>query len=180
MNTDTFLQLRQKIIDAGYGDEIVWAESLKPCDNADDFFQEYMWVVLSSGMKNQIARLIETRIYEAWEQGKPTASAFNHKGKVKAIDYVKQHRDELFKSWQTSTDKLSTLKALPFIGDITKYHLAKNLGADVVKPDRHLVRIAESYNTTPLELCRKLSNETGYRLCTVDLIVWRAANLGFV
>lgn len=43
-----------------------------------------------------------------------------------------------------------------------------------------LIRICKGFNVTPFELCRRLSDETGYRIATVDTIIWRAANLGFV
>lgn len=180
MNKALFLELRQIIIDEGYGEEIVWQESLPPCVTASNFFAEYMWVVISAGMKNQIARIIKDRIDKAWAEGEPTSSAFNHKGKVKAIDYAREHQHEYYEGWRDSKDKLGYLRTLPYIGDITKYHLAKNLGFDIAKPDRHLVRIAESYNITPQALCERLSKETGYRISTVDLIIWRAANLGMI
>ena len=180
MNVSKLLELRTKVIMAGYQEELEWQESLKPCDNADDFFGEYMWVVISSGMKNQIARLIETRIHDAWDAGKPTSSSFGHKGKVKAIEYVLVNRERIFQEFQSSDEPVEYLATLPWIGDITKWHLAKNLGVDTAKPDRHLARIARDYNTTPFELCKRLSVETGYRVSTVDLIIWRAANLGFI
>lgn len=180
MKINQFNALRQRIIDAGYGEEITWSESIKPCDNADDFFGEYMWVVLSSGIKNQIARLIQQRIYNAWKLGKQTITAFRHQGKVNAIDYVKRNKDLIFELYQTSNDKIRYLKDLPHIGDITKYHLAKNLGFDIAKPDRHLQRISAKYGLDTLSLCKKLATETGYRVATVDLIIWRAANLGYI
>lgn len=174
------MELRAKIIDAGYGDEIVWAEGIEPCDNVGLFFGEYVWVVLSSGIKSQIARVIETRVWAAIRDGKPLSMAFGHKGKVKAIEYVMGKKEVLFAEYQASTDKVEWLKGLPFIGEITKWHLAKNLGYDVAKPDRHLVRIANRFNTDCFTLCRKLAKETGYRIATIDLIIWRAANLGFI
>ena len=180
MEKKQLAELRSKVIDAGYGDEIIWSESLKPCDNADLFFGEYMWVVLSSGIKNQIARIIQERIYQAWASGLPTSAGFGHKGKVKAIENVMAIKELLFVEYQASANKMGWLGGLPFIGDITKWHLAKNLGADVAKPDRHLVRIARRFNTDCFTLCRKLAKETGYRIATIDLIIWRAANLGFV
>ena len=180
MNKERFMELRQKVIDAGYGEEITWQEALKPCDNVAEFFGQYMWVVLSAGMKNQIARLIETRIHNAWDNGQPTSSAFGHKGKVAAINHVLTNRERIFAEYQASSDKVEYLVTLPWIGDITKWHLAKNLGFDTAKPDRHLVRIAEGLKTSPLELCKQLADTTGYRIATVDLIIWRAANLGFV
>ena len=178
MNKTVFLNLRQEVINAGYGDEIVWQEGLTPTNREGIFFREYMWVVLSSGMKNQIARLIEERIYQAWAEGKSTSSAFRHKGKVAAIEKVRGNKARYFFDYLQAGNKLDYLETLPYIGQITKYHLAKNLGEDVVKPDRHLVRIAEQYGTTPLKLCQNLAKEVGYRLVTVDLIIWRAANLG--
>ncbi len=180
MNKERFMELRKKVIDAGYGDEIAWQESLKPCENATEFFGQYMWVVLSAGMKNQIARIIESRIHQAWDNGLPTSSGFGHKGKVRAIDHVLLNRERIFLEYQNSSNKVEYLVTLPWIGDITKWHLAKNLGLDSAKPDRHLVRIAEGLKTSPLELCKRLAVATGYRIATVDLIIWRAANLGFV
>lgn len=72
------------------------------------------------------------------------------------------------------------LQTLPWICPITKYHLTKNLGLDVCKPGRHLVRIAGDYDMTPEELCEKLSKEAGDRVAMVDNGIWRAANLGFI
>lgn len=126
-------------------------------------------------MKNE--RLYFTK---ARNNNQPINTVFHHKGKVKAIEYIIANGERLFEEYIESKDKLEYLKTLPFIGEITKYHLAKNLGENVVKPDRHLVRIANNYNTTPYELCEKLSKETSYRIATIDLIIWRAANLGLI
>lgn len=180
MHKDQYEKLKQKIITAGYSEEIAWAASLKPCDNANLFALEAIWVILNSGMKNQIARIIEQRIYHALANNQPINSAFGHKGKVKAIEYILDNKLELFAAFQDAEDKLKFLKSLPYIGNITKYHLAKNLGIDVVKPDRHLTRIAEKENKTPDELCKEILDLTGDTLATVDTVIWRAANLGMI
>lgn len=180
METKLFWELRDKIYRAGYGEEIAWQESVTEPDCADEFLWQYIWVVISSGMKNQIARIIEQRIVEAYNNGIPIDTIYHHNCKVKAIEYMIKNHDEIFDAYLVSSDRLEFLHSLPYIGNITKWHLAKNLGEDVVKPDRHLTRIAESYNTTPIELCKKLAKETGYRIGTVDLILWRAGNLGFI
>lgn len=175
------MALKKRLEAEGYADEIKWAENLKWCENADDFFSEYMWVVLSSGMKNQIARIIQGRILKAWDEGKHTSSAFGHKGKVKAIDEVSNHRVFYFLQWKQAEDKLEYLATLPWIGNITKFHLAKNLGMDIAKPDRHLVRIAKLYGEgSCFQLCRTISSITRLRVATVDLIIWRASNLGIL
>lgn len=180
MNTETFLKLREQVIKAGYGEEITWQESVYPPFDSKEFFGEYMWVVLSSGMKNQVARIIENRISIAWRDGLPTSSAFKHEGKVKAIDYVRANQERIFAEYEAAVDKVEYLATLPWIGNITKWHLAKNIGHDCVKPDRHLARIAAAEKTTPYALCKAIADETGYRIATVDLIIWRAANLGLV
>lgn len=176
----TFFELREAIVRLGYGAEIVWQESVKEPDSSDEFMWQYIWVVISSGMKNQIARKIEQRIAEAYNNHQPIEGAFKHKGKVKAIEFMVKNHEQVFDQYLESKDRLSFLQTLPYIGEITKYHLAKNLGEDVVKPDRHLVRIAQNYGTTPLELCQELARKIGYRIGTIDLILWRAANLGFI
>ena len=51
---------------------------------------------------------------------------------------------------------------------------------DVAKPDRHLVRISEVSGETAEALCQRLSDASGDRVATVDLVIWRAANLGVV
>ena len=77
--------------------------------------------------------------------------------------------------------RLEFLERLPWIGPITKFHLARNLGMDVCKPDRHLLRIAKAHHgTTPAALCGRLSRLSGDRIGVVDVVLWRAANLRLV
>lgn len=179
MKLTEFYNLKQKVVNVGYGGEIAWQESAS-CDCADEFLWNYIWVVISSGIKNQVARVIEQRIVEAYNTGTPIENAFGHKGKVKAIKEMIAKHEDIYEDYLESPDKVGFLESLPYIGKITKYHLAKNLGEDVVKPDRHLVRIAKRYDMSPLELCEKLSQETGLRVATIDIILWRGANLGLI
>ena len=180
MTPEQYFNLKQKVIDAGYEYDVTWAETVGECKNADDFACEYAYVVCNSGMKAQIARAIFDKVWKALNEGRSSNTVFGHKGKTAAMDWVFDHRDTLFVDYLASNDKLDFLRELPWIGDITKYHLAKNFGVDCCKPDRHLVRIAQQYETTPEELCRRLSEQTGNRIGVVDLVIWRAANLRFV
>lgn len=179
MIKDKYLKLRQKVKDAGYGDEIAWAENIK-CRHSADFFAEYVWVVISSGMKNQIAQKIYMKVMAAIIDRVPINTVFRHWAKVRAINHVLAHQRELYFEYLMANDKLAWLETLPHIGSITKYHLAKNLGLDVCKPDRHLVRIATGYGLTPQKLCQRLARETGSRVAVIDQVLWRAANLGFI
>jgi len=180
MKTDEYVDIKQTVIEMGYGHEIKWAEDLQECNAPYTFWLEYTWVVVNSGMKNQIARTIFERILKAHETGRDIAEVFGHKGKVHAIKEACVSRERLFDQYRVSQDKLTFLGKLPWIGPITKYHLAKNLGMDIAKPDRHLIRLAEYYGTTVQGLCESLSQATGDRIAIVDLVLWRACNLGII
>lgn len=180
MTKEQFMGIYEALMSAGYEKEIDWSENLSSCQSGEQFLKEYTWVVLNSGMKNQVARKIYERINRALSEGISISTVFNHKGKLKAIIDMNRDYNEVFKKYLKAKDKLKFLESLPYIGKITKYHLAKNLGMDICKPDRHLVRIASQYCTTPLELCKKLSKATGLRISTVDVVIWRAANLRII
>lgn len=177
MKLEDYLKLHDRVIAAGYLDEVDWAKSIKPCDDADDFAGEYVWVVIHSGLNHDVARKIEARVWEAIQNGTPVSNAFRHNKKTLAIEYLILNRRQVFCQYQKAEDKLVFLESLPHIGPVTKYHLGKNLGLDCVKPDRHLVRIANRYDTTPGELCARLADESGHTKATVDQVLWRAATL---
>ena len=180
MTPEQYFDLKERVIEAGYEYDVTWAETVGECKNANDFACEYVYVVCNSGMKAQIARVIFDRVWKALNEGWSSSAVFGHKGKTKAIDWVFDNRDTLFAAYLAANDKLDFLRELPWIGDTTKYHLAKNFGVDCCKPDRHLVRIAKLSGETPAELCERLATETGNRIGVVDLVIWRAANLRFI
>ena len=71
-------------------------------------------------------------------------------------------------------DKLEMLKKLPGIGDITKYHLAKDIGLiDTAKPDIWLRRCAEECSTDVCTLVSFLSEEYHKTKYEVDMILFR-------
>lgn len=181
MELETYQQVKQSIIDKGFEEDIHWAEHIKPPEDAWHFAREYVFVVCNSGMKFQIAVKIFERVMEALTQRRSVATVFGHKGKAAAITKVWRNRQNYFDTFKvqpTVLDKLAYLRSLPWIGDITKYHLAKNLGVDCAKPDRHLVRIAERYGTETHALCAHLARLSGDRVATVDVVLWRAAAIG--
>jgi ribonucleotide reductase beta subunit family protein with ferritin-like domain len=180
MSPDKYLDIKQEIINRGYSGEIDWSEDVKqPADSAD-FVLQFIWVVCNSGMKNQIAEKIYKKILTAICDHVDISDVFGHEHKVKSIKEVIKNQKEIFKKFQESDNKIEFCKSLPHIGNITKYHLAKNLGVDCVKPDRHLVRIAKQHGLDVFEMCQKISDRIGDKLSTVDLVIWRAANLGLI
>jgi hypothetical protein len=161
-------------------DDIAWAENIQEPIDADDFALEAIFVICNSGMKNTVARGIYERVVKKLHAGEPAREAFKHDGKVKAIEAIWFDRKPLYAAFLAATDKLAFCEALPFIGGITKYHLAKNFGAQVAKPDVHLQRLADREGVSAQQLCERLAAETGYRVATVDTILWRACANGII
>ena len=180
MDALQYLTLKERIIDAGYENDVTWADNVKPPNDVYDFLFEFIFVVCNSGMKAQIAVGIYRKIIEAMENGNPVWSVFKNFHKVNAINHVWGMKNHYFCEYRKAEDKLEFCESLPYMGRIIKYHLAKNLGVDCIKPDRHLVRIAKKFGTNAFSLCENISKKTGDSLNTVDTVIWRAANLGFI
>ncbi|MCL4328727.1 MAG: hypothetical protein M1410_04010 [Candidatus Thermoplasmatota archaeon] len=71
-----------------------------------------------------------------------------------------------------------TLREFPYIGPVTYYHLAKNIGIPVAKPDRHLSRLASRSGFRDVqEFCEFLSRKTGDRIQVIDIVLWRYATI---
>lgn len=159
-------------------DDIEWAESCSPPTDPDDFALEAIFVICNSGMKNTVARGIYERVVKQLHVGGPVREVFGHPGKAQAIETIWFDRRDLHARYLTASDKLEFCASLPWVGSITKYHLAKNFGADVAKPDVHLQRLADQEGVTAQALCERLATESGYRAATVDTLLWRACANG--
>lgn len=178
LTTAEYLELRKKVEATEFAGDITWSENLKPPVDAIAFWIEFAWVVINSGMKFTVAKKIWDKVHPVVARGESAGTVFGHKGKCAAIDKVFNEREKLFADYQAADNKLEWLKSLLWIGDITKFHLAKNLGHDCAKPDRHLVRIAGEEGTHAL--CARLAKATGDRIATVDVVIWRAAERGMI
>ena len=89
-------------------------------------------------------------------------------------------REILFAAYRAHEDKIAFLGEIPWIGPITSYHLEKNLGGDHAKPDVHMERLARRDRTTAHRLCEGLARESGFRVATIDTILWRACADGLL
>lgn len=176
-----FGRIEDALLRAGYAsDDIAWSESCGPPANADEFASEAIYVICNSGMKNTVARMIFDRIMPHVRAGWSAAEGFGHKGKVAGIDWIWRERAFLFTEFMLAEDKVEFCATLPWIGGITKYHLAKNFGAQVAKPDVHLQRLADREGVTCQALCERLADVSGYKVATVDLLLWRACAVGIL
>jgi hypothetical protein len=179
MMTDIYEHYRNahnRVVAAGYQNEINWCRDMTTFNDCtpENFFNEYVWCVLNAGMKEQVARKIYDRFMSMGQ-----LETIGHLGKRAAIKRGIEEHPQWYRMLQGAPDKIEYLQSLPWIGPITKYHLARNIGIDCVKPDRHLVRLAQYYGFgTPLKMCEEIQKSVPYeRLGTIDVILWRDCNL---
>lgn len=171
-----YQRAHNRVVAAGYQSEINWCRDMTTIEQCTpkQFFEQYVWCVLNAGMKEQVAGKIYARYFEKLD---PTT--IGHLGKRAAIVKAVENYPEWFGKLKTTPYKIEYLQSLPWIGPITKYHLARNIGIDCVKPDRHLVRLAKYYGfDSPLAMCEEIQRFIPYeRLGTIDIILWRDCNL---
>jgi len=180
ISKELFDRIDRAVRRAGYKAAIEWSENIQPPATAAQFAAEAIYVICNSGMSNRVAVPIFERCMAALRRGESAKAVFGHKDKAAAIDTIWRRRGRLFRQFRQTADLVEFCSTLPWVGPVTKFHLAKNLGADVAKPDVHLNRLAEPEGITAQELCERLAQETGYRAATVDLILWRACADGII
>lgn len=191
-----YLAAKATVIENGYAEEIDWQDSLsfEMCTESM-FLREMAWVILSSGMRESVVRrkfLDISGAFFGWDSSAAIAEDkdecrnealrhFNHKGKIDAIVTIAEIvSDSGFESFRlcVETGGADFLSQLPFLGPATSLHLAKNLGFQVAKPDRHLLRIAEAAGySSPQQMCSDISSIVCDRVPVVDLVLWRYATL---
>lgn len=175
-----YLSIRDAVNDI-WPNDIIWSENVSEPETAESFALEACFVIQNSGMKAKIASNIWfNQVRPALESGGSAHDGFGHEGKANAMDFIWRERDCLFSEYQKSQDKLAFIESLPWIGEITKYHLAKNLGVDCAKPDRWLVRLAEVSGESVDGLCARVAKESGDRVATVDYVLWRACSAEWI
>lgn len=172
--------VRGWVDEAGYAADTEWSEKVGPPVSPEDMAFEIAYVIINSGMRWTVAQGIWGRVRPALETvGRIEPEHFGHPGKRSAINDVWRRRADLFVACRRVLDlgperALAWCLDLPWIGGITKYHLAKNFGVDVAKPDIWLERVSKVVGEDVQALCRRLGQESGLRAATVDLILWRA------
>lgn len=174
LTLERFRLLEARLRALGYDEAIAWSETVKPPPDADRLADEIAWVICGAGMNVRTAGKIHRACMRKVRRGRSACKVYGHKGKCAAIDFCWRNRELLHAEFVAADDKLAWCASLPWIGPVTKYHLGKNLGLDVPKPDVHLERLADREDITVVELCERLAEESGFRVATVDTILWRA------
>lgn len=187
-----YLTIKSELISQGFDAEIDWQHEQSISTLSESrFLAEFAWVVFSSGMRETVVRkkfpFISTSFLH-WVSAsdicqekqscmEAALSVFNHSGKVRAcLEAAEAIAAIGFKELRLRLlrDGVDFLRRFSFMGNATAYHLAKNVGLPVVKPDRHLVRLAERLDfPSVFEMCEKISQGLGEPLSVVDLVLWR-------
>jgi len=181
--------------DNGVTDEEIewWRNFPKPHEIKEEIFlAELAWCIYNSGMKEAVVRSKWPKLENAFMGFYPNLvvkhkekcldkalAVFNHRAKAEAViagaEKIMEDMPLVDKLAPMSEDEvLQYFESYRFIGKITRYHLARNVGYDVVKPDRHLVRLAKFCGfEDPIELVESISKATGERKMFIDYILWR-------
>ena len=193
---DVYLTAKEAVVARGFAWEIDW-QAERRLDRIDEseFLRESAWTVLSAGFRETVVRRLFAPICDAFLGLKSAAviqtnrvgcrraalRVFNNHRKIDAIvDIACVVADSGFEviRRRIQEEDVRFLQTLPYIGSITAFHLAKNLGLPVVKPDRHLQRIAKAAGFgSPRELCELISECVGEPVQVVDIVLWRYATL---
>ncbi len=183
---------REAVVAAGYQEEIDWQRgvSLEKVTE-QDFLREHAFVVCNSGMRAAVIAKLWTRMRIAFLDFESGAKMLERPETVRAaalevlnsppkIDAIMRAAKRcVLDRWELVYREIDIggveyLGTWPYMGPVLRWHLAKNLGLDVAKPDRHLVRVAARHGWTDVQaFCRAISKGCGDRVPVVDLVIWR-------
>lgn len=189
-----YLEAHEEVVRAGFEEELVWLEALSDVQVTDrHFLLETAWVILSSGFRFSVVAERFPRVSAAFrdftdldwimesrsECEQRALSEFGHRRKIAAIgSAVRMVWDSGSATFiEGAREDVLSLTAIPFIGHVTARHLARNLGIDVAKPDRHLMRLAHRVQSDVGNLADALAETTGDPVRLVDGVLWRHAVL---
>ena len=187
---------KEAVIASGYSHDLDWQDDISVDYLTENIFiHEAAWVILSSGMSEKVIRRKFSDFSAAffnWESSEKIvinmeqcrAKALDVFGNVRKIDSIIRIAEHVYEKSFCNVinllyeEGLEYISELPYMGPATSYHFAKNIGMPVVKPDRHLLRVAQNLNySTPHELCADISQITDEKLEIIDIVIWRYATL---
>lgn len=184
--------IRKQVEDLGFLNEIKWQQDQQVESITESaFLREAAWVVMCSGFRESTVRRCFDYVslcFCDWESAQAISAkarvcvdaalhGFRNRAKMEALATMakliaRQGFDDFFRA--VADDYVTELQRLPFIGPVTALHLAKNLGFEIAKPDRHLVRLSDNLGFRGVdEMCAVFSNESGDPVRVVDVVLWR-------
>ncbi len=151
----TLFKRARSFCEAHHNEDLEWICSRSQLvKDAEDFLEEFVYVIVASGFKGATAARLTPRLVEQDGDLDGLMTVFKNRAKITAIAEMYRrfkHDPDAAASWAAfRSDLLSLgedhLTTLPRIGPIVKSHLARNIGLrSVAKPDLHMVRTAREY-----------------------------------
>lgn len=181
------------VVRRGYGDEVSWARETTLASLTERrFLAELAWCVLNAGMRESVVRAKWPAISAAFFDFASSEAicattescvrlarrSFNHPAKMRAIvDGASRIRASggfaAFRR-ELALRPLERLAEFSFIGPVTVFHLARNIGIDCAKPDRHLSRFAADWGYENVAaMCADVGAVVEERVGVVDVVLWR-------
>jgi len=177
-------------------DAVVEIKRLKKLANKDisrmnkqEFLEEYAWVVYTTAIGFEIIDNKWDDIKNAFFDFEPeniseacfdrVMKYFAHELKAKAV--IKTARLLKETSWGQFKERYlnnpKQMQELFYIGKDTRYLLARNLGMNFAKPDRHLLRFSNhcEYGDNVQAFCKYIADNRKKTIPIVDFALW---NLG--
>jgi hypothetical protein len=211
LSREAFFNFESKMKDAGFGNELNVLKKVlqqKKQVSADEFAKHAVYVVLAGGFKQKTAKTKREEIIGFLQELPPATDKnkiirellkiFGNKNKINAIADIWQNRAEYRNGYyalekEPLEAKLDYLLTIPHIGPITRNHLARNLGEDLVKYDIWIQRLGVKWsgrkdlrkkiNNSKLDEAVKkacdamfayLKQETGFPSGYIDVVLWWA------
>ena len=175
-----------------YPDMLEWATQINPDTfknmRSKEFLSNYCHVVYVSGFRVDTIIDLFPQLQTAFKDFNldalsrmrsidPVLKIFKNETKAQGfLDGCKQISCEGFSKFKQrlNTEGVDMLEELGGIGEITKFHLAKNIGLiDKAKPDIWLKHVAKLCDTEVDDLVKFLSKEYLLSQHVVDVILWR-------
>jgi hypothetical protein len=178
-----FCYARNVVISQGFQWEIEWCQNRQfNLITSDEFLIQYRFAVFSSsGLNNKVVTKIQDAFDAANKAGTNAFETIPNRRMREAVMWMQPRYREVFRDLKlqpTDADKIQFLQGLKQIGPKESRHLARNLGIDCVKPDRHMERMAEHWGyKNPDEMCMTVQKYEQERLGVIDVILWRYCNL---
>lgn len=210
-NIFDYLRIRMKILgidsDRRSFDEIHKILNNNIIFNPEEFAFECFYVICVAGFKQDYAKIICEKIISFANKNniftvEELSTIYKNKMKVKAIKDIWDNRTTYsykFYNFSTIEEKVDFLGSLPYIGNITKYHLARNLGLNFVKYDIWIQRLGvalygtedfvEKIDNTKLLpevkyfcdiMFDEIQKETNEKVGFIDVVLWRACQKGLI
>lgn len=173
----------------------------------EEFAEEVFYVICVAGFKQTTAKKMCNKVKDYIKEHQnpqfdDMIKIYGNVNKINAIIKVWNNRVDLqknFYSLSTPEEKLDFLSKLPHIGNITKYHIARNLGINFVKYDIWIQRLGvalygdEEYvekvsnsrlNPKIKEMCDKmfstLESQINEKIGYIDVVLWKACQQGLL